>query len=147
MEKIIASPGAIDQLNEDLFIIQNGDTADQAIASGEFVKWKGVGYVANTAISVGGTLSGNLTALSKGALNSLNSKIVKLNHESITFDSSWGLGFMSVKPSTSFVVSAATNEYPVGLIRDAANDKWVLFNEELKGQTKDVYYAYISLYE
>ena len=75
MKKIIASPGAIDQLNDDLFIIQNKDYAEQAIASGEFVKWKGVGYVANTAIAIGDSFGANLTELSKGALNSLFSKI------------------------------------------------------------------------
>ena len=61
-------------------IVQDGNTATQAISAGEFVNWKGYLYTADSAISVGATFAAsgagkNLTAVSKGGLNELNSNI------------------------------------------------------------------------
>ena len=61
-------------------IVQDGNTATQAISAGEFVNWKGYLYTADSAISVGATFAAsgagkNLTAVSKGGFNALNSNI------------------------------------------------------------------------
>ena len=61
-------------------IVQDGNTATQAISAGEFVNWKGYLYTADSAISVGATFAAsgagkNLTAVSKGGFNALNSKL------------------------------------------------------------------------
>lgn len=61
-------------------IVEDGDTASQSIASGKFVIWKGNPYKASTSISSGDTLStSNLTALSDGIGNELNSNIATTN--------------------------------------------------------------------
>lgn len=59
-------------------IVENGNAASQTIAAGQYVIWKGVLYTADAAIASGTTLatSGgnkNLTAVSNGGLNALNS--------------------------------------------------------------------------
>ncbi len=90
-------------------IVETGDTATHAIAAGQYVIWKGLLYTADSAISVGTTLSRggsgssgtkNLTAVSNGGFNALNSnlsaKVSKLgnavtNATSISLDvTSWG---------------------------------------------------------
>lgn len=66
-------------------IVEDGDTASQSIASGKFVIWKGNPYKASTAISSGDTLStSNLTALSDGIGNELNSKITSIEPFTLT---------------------------------------------------------------
>ena len=65
-------------------IVETGVTATHAIAAGQYVIWKGILYTADSAISVGTTLSRggsgssgtkNLTPVSNGGFNALNSKI------------------------------------------------------------------------
>jgi hypothetical protein len=61
-------------------IVEDGNTATQAIAAGEFVIWKGGVYTADSAIASGATLASsgagkNLTAAAKGGFNLLNSNI------------------------------------------------------------------------
>lgn len=60
-------------------IVENGNTASQTIAAGQYVIWKGVLYTADAAIASGTTLAAsggnkNLTATPNGGLNDLNSK-------------------------------------------------------------------------
>lgn len=71
-------------------IVETGVTATHAIAAGQYVIWKGILYTADSAISVGTTLSRggsgssgtkNLTAVSNGGFNALNSNF--------TGDTSW----------------------------------------------------------
>lgn len=69
-----ASLGA--QLKADIGIVENTNTASHNISEGQYVIWKGSLYVASSAISSGATLSNaNLTAVSNGGLNALNSKL------------------------------------------------------------------------
>lgn len=67
-------------------IVETGVTATHAIAARQYVIWKGILYTADSAISVGTTLSRggsgssgtkNLTAVSNGGFNALKSKFVK----------------------------------------------------------------------
>ena len=80
------SPGAlriIDDLEEGLAIVVNGNTAPKNIAAGQYLFIKNHstlatgGYHATAAISSGGTISSsNVAADADGIANSLNSKIV-----------------------------------------------------------------------
>lgn len=64
------------QLKADIGIVENTNTATHNISAGQYVIWKGDLYTASSAISSGATLSSaNLTAVSGGGLNALNSKI------------------------------------------------------------------------
>ena len=56
---------------------EDGNTATQNIPQGSFVVWKGHAYTASAAISSGDTLSTstNLTAITNGIANELNSKL------------------------------------------------------------------------
>jgi len=66
----------IAQLKSDIGIVENTNTATHNISEGQYVIWKGSLYVASSAISSGATLStANLTAVSNGGLNALNSKL------------------------------------------------------------------------
>ena len=63
-------------------IVEDGNTATQAISAGQYVIWKGDLYTADSNISSGETLassggSKNLTAVSGGGLNALNGKITQ----------------------------------------------------------------------
>ena len=68
-------------------IVQTTDTATQAISSGQFVLWKGSLYKASSAIASGATLSSsNLTAVSGGVANELNSIKVAKSGDIMTGD-------------------------------------------------------------
>ena len=74
----------IKKLKRCIAIVEEGNTASQAIGSGKYVMWKGNLYTADTAISSGTTLaasggSKNLTAVPDGGYNDLNGKISTLN--------------------------------------------------------------------
>lgn len=72
-----ASIGA--QLKADIGIVENTNTATHNISAGQYVIWKGDLYTASSAISTGATLStANLTAVSGGGLNALNSNLSNL---------------------------------------------------------------------
>lgn len=63
---------SLTNVKSDLGIVEDGNTATHAIASGQYVIWKGSLYTASSAISVGATLSSsNLTAVSDGGFNDL----------------------------------------------------------------------------
>ena len=67
-------------LQNDLGIVEDGDTATHTIAQGQYVIWQGALYTADAAIASGTTLAAsggnkNLTAVENGGLNALNSKI------------------------------------------------------------------------
>ena len=65
----------IANLKSDLGVVENTNTATHNISAGQYVIWKGSLYTASDAISSGATLSNaNLTAVSGGGLNALNSK-------------------------------------------------------------------------
>lgn len=70
----------IKNINSNVAIVANGDTAPSAIIAGQYVIWGGLLYTAKSAIASGATLStSNLTAVSGGGLNKLNSDISSLN--------------------------------------------------------------------
>lgn len=73
------------QLKSDIGIVENTNTATHNISAGQYVIWKGSLYTASSAISSGATLSdANLTAVSGGGLNALNSKIAETYDTSVT---------------------------------------------------------------
>ena len=77
MAKVSIIDWIVKKLKRCIAIVEDGDTASQAIASGKYVIWKGNAYKASSAISQGDTLSlSNLTAVSDGIGNELNSKIL-----------------------------------------------------------------------
>ena len=61
----------------DLGIVEDGDTASQAIEKDKFVIWKGASYFASTAIMQGETLEEdvNLTAIPDGVINGVVSAL------------------------------------------------------------------------
>ena len=68
-------------------IVQTTNTATRAISSGQFVLWKGSLYTASSAIASGATLSSsNLTAVSGGVANGLNSIKVAKSGDTMTGD-------------------------------------------------------------
>jgi hypothetical protein len=72
----------IASLKNDIGIVEDGDTATHTIAQGQYVIWQGALYTADAAIASGTTLAAsggnkNLTAVSGGGLNALNSNLVK----------------------------------------------------------------------
>ena len=70
----------IKNVNSNLAIVANGNTAPSAIAAGQYVIWGGALYTARSAISSGATLStSNLAAVSHGGLNALKSSVDSLN--------------------------------------------------------------------
>lgn len=85
--QITANAQAIAKLDESIAIVSNGNT-HAAIAAGQYVYIKGHGtlaeglYTANSAISANATLSNsNVTAVSGGGLNALNSNITALSNK------------------------------------------------------------------
>ena len=73
----------VKKLKKCIGIVEDGDTASSAISKGQYVVWKGSLYTADGAISSGTTLSAsggskNLTAVTDGGLNLLNSKIANI---------------------------------------------------------------------
>ena len=61
-------------------IVENGDTASVNIAQGQYVIWKSHAYKALSNIATGDTLSStNLSALTAGTANDLNSQITSIN--------------------------------------------------------------------
>lgn len=83
--QITANAQAIAKLDESIAIVSNGNT-HAAIAAGQYVYIKGHGtlaeglYTANSAISANATLSNsNVTAVSGGGLNALNSNLANCN--------------------------------------------------------------------
>ena len=85
--QIASNNQAIAKLDESIAIVSDGNTHG-AIASGQYVYVKNHGtlteglYTANSAISANATLSSsNVTAVSGGGLNALNSKITSLTEQ------------------------------------------------------------------
>ena len=70
----------VGNLKSDIGIVEDTNSATHAITSGQYVIWKGSLYKASANISVGATLSTstNLTAVSNGIANELNSNITNL---------------------------------------------------------------------
>lgn len=68
----------IESLKGDIGIIENTDVATHSISSGSYVIWHNELYKASSAIAVDDALSSsNLTAVSGGAANELNNKIMQ----------------------------------------------------------------------
>lgn len=66
----------LEKLKGNTGIIENTSVATHTIAAGKYVIWKNDLYKASSAISIGDTLSlSNLTAVSDGIANELNSKM------------------------------------------------------------------------
>ena len=73
------------KLKADIGIVENTNTATHNISAGQYVIWKGDLYTASSAISSGATLSdANLTAVSGGGLNALNSNINSISVQMTT---------------------------------------------------------------
>lgn len=67
----------LEKLKGNTGIIENTSVATHTIAAGKYVIWKNDLYKASSAISIGDTLSlSNLTAVSDGIANELNSKFI-----------------------------------------------------------------------
>lgn len=80
--------------NESIGLVENGDTASRNIAKGQYVIWNGALYTASVAIASGDTLSGsNLTAVSDGGLNSINSKLELVESLNVTAVKTGSTGF------------------------------------------------------
>lgn len=78
----------IANLKSDIGIVENTNTASHNISAGQYVIWKGELYTASDAISSGATLSNaNMTAVSGGGLNALNSKIAYYTDVEVTLTS------------------------------------------------------------
>lgn len=76
---------SLSTVKSDLGIVEDTNTATHTIAKGQYVIWKDALYTASQAIPLGTTLSSNnLTAVSNGGLNLLNSA---LNTERVTITS------------------------------------------------------------
>jgi hypothetical protein len=107
--QITANAQAIAKLDESIAIVSNGNT-HAAIAAGQYVYIKGHGtlaeglYTANSAISANATLSNsNVTAVSGGGLNALNSNITT------QFNNKLGdVGIRHETQSLSFTAGTAT---------------------------------------
>ena len=87
--------------------MEDGNTATHAIAQGQYVIWKGVLYTADAAIASGTTLAAsggtkNLTAVSGGGLNALNS---------ITTESSTVELRLGTETGTVVATGTATHKY------------------------------------
>ena len=76
-------------LNEnDLAIIERGDTAAHSIEAGQYVSWHGRTGKAKAAILQGATLSDSLFDYDEdGTLNTLNSKLTNITSQTITLSS------------------------------------------------------------
>lgn len=75
------------EYGDNIAIVQTTNTATRAISSGQFVLWKGSLYKASAAIASGATLSSsNLTAVSDGVANELNSIKVAKSGDTMTGD-------------------------------------------------------------
>ena len=71
----------LEKLKGNTGIIENTSVATHTIAAGKYVIWKNDLYKASSAISIGDTLSlSNLTAVSDGIANELNSKLSYLDN-------------------------------------------------------------------
>jgi len=95
-------------------IVEDGNTATQTIAKGQYVIWKDALCIADVAISIGETLassggSKNLTAKPEGGLNALNSNIIYVDSDPISF--SCGAGYTW----TSYNVSIPTGYTPIAI--------------------------------
>ena len=63
--------------------VEDEDTAYHNIAAGEYLIWKEELYTANTAISVGDTISGKVTRIDKGGLNAVADAVKAFTAKSI----------------------------------------------------------------
>lgn len=114
---------AVNAVNGNIGIVENGDTASQNITEGQFVIWKGVLYTASAAIASGATLAvgTNLTAVSDGAANALNSKLKKgqftksmpigNSSKNVTFDTPFPTADYSVALTEVTTVGYIHNDY------------------------------------
>lgn len=73
-------------INEnDLAIIERGDTASHSIDAGQYVSWKGKLGKANAAILQGATLDDSLFSYeTDGVINSLNNKIIQMDWDALS---------------------------------------------------------------
>lgn len=109
--QITANAQAIVKLDESIAIVSNGNT-HAAIAAGQYVYIKGHGtlaeglYTANSAISANATLSNsNVTAVSGGGLNALNSKIVpSIKSEGVSIGANASKTFSGLSVNAPYLV-------------------------------------------
>lgn len=79
INKIKSLIARVGYLKSDIGIVEDTDTATHTISSGQYVIWKNELYKASTAIPSGDPLSStNLTAVSDGIANELNSNIIDI---------------------------------------------------------------------
>lgn len=110
----------IKKLKRCIAIVEEGNTASQAIGSGKYVMWKGNLYTADTAISSGTTLaasggSKNLTAVADGGYNDLNGKISTLNSKiTKTNDRTTGMYINGNDDLDNYNTGSHTGLYSIG---------------------------------
>jgi hypothetical protein len=142
------------QLKSDIGIVENTNTATHNISAGQYVIWKGELYVASDAISSGATLSNaNLTAVTGGGLNALNSKLTRKSKQisSISVsanDIETGDADVSSDPGDNlfvvgFDVSASTQVVPMQIYMSNKNTiHYRLKNVSNSAQTCTLYVYY-----
>ena len=115
--------GTITQHGTDIAIVEDTNNATHNISNGQYVVWKGSLYKATVNISSGDGLSGtNLSAVSNGGLNDLDSAISTLNGKLTTssFTSiNTNLGYIKNDYMVTFYImnaSPTTTETSVGLL-------------------------------
>lgn len=97
------------EFGNNIGIVQNTDTATQNITEGQYVIWHGALYTASSAITSGTTLSAsNLTAVSSGGFNALNSLIAAfVPSKSVTMPSSAASFSLNIPNNARFLMCAS----------------------------------------
>lgn len=131
MAKISIIPWIVKKLKRCIGIVEDTDTASQAIASNKYVIWKGDVCKSTSAISEGDMLSSsNLSAVSGGVGNDLLQDIANINTQiasetkSFAFGTCYKFGKLVVlsfnNNSTSMTTSGYTLPYTAKYVTSAA---------------------------
>ena len=101
----------LEKLKGNTGIIENTSVATHTIAAGKYVIWKNDLYKASSAISIGDTLSlSNLTAISDGIANELNSNIVPSTGTSIEVKTVFGTNTLNGNVLSAVIPLPHANE-------------------------------------
>ena len=117
INKIKSLIARVGYLKSDIGIVEDTDTATHTISSGQYVIWKNELYKASAAIPSGDPLSStNLTAVSDGIANELNSNITAVDNK-VQFIEGTPISSIGVySPSGGRI--ALTFTYPAGTTAD-----------------------------
>ena len=112
MGKLFNFEWIVKKLKRAIAIVEDTDTASQAISSGKYVMWKGVLTKASSNIAQGATLSSsNLTAISEGGINAIADHVANVEVLTDTFPNAVGAKQLSYP--TGF---DASNTYVLSLM-------------------------------